>query len=136
MTFDQFGILQRSSLKQVKERCSMFICRGILISALAAFGLAMQAQAAEFGADRHVKKGVPCEACHGAKKEIAYPTIDQCKVCHQLDALSTKTKDTKPSNPHVSPHYGKTLDCTLCHVQHAETVNYCNQCHSFNFKVP
>ncbi|WP_418869780.1 cytochrome c3 family protein, partial [Sutterella wadsworthensis] len=39
-------------------------------------------------------------------------------------------------NPHVSPHYGKTLECTNCHLMHQESENYCNQCHEFNFKVP
>ncbi|WP_418545649.1 cytochrome c3 family protein [Parasutterella excrementihominis] len=41
----------------------------------------------------------------------------------------------KPQNPHVSPHYGNKLDCTLCHLQHAAPENYCAQCHSFDFKV-
>ena len=27
-------------------------------------------------------------------------------------------------------------DCVNCHVQHGETVNFCDQCHTFGFKVP
>jgi len=42
----------------------------------------------------------------------------------------------KPSNPHTSPHYGMSLDCNLCHHQHAKSENYCSQCHKFDFKVP
>lgn len=94
------------------------------------------AQAAEFGADRHVKMGITCEMCHGPKKEIEYPSIDQCVKCHNPDTVAAKTKDVKPRNPHVSPHYGNKLDCALCHLQHAQPENYCDQCHKFGFKVP
>ncbi len=97
---------------------------------------ALSAQSAEFGADRHVKKGISCEMCHGQKKEIEYPSIDQCVKCHDPKAMEAKTKDVKPRNPHVSPHYGNKLDCALCHLQHATPENYCDQCHKFGFKVP
>ena len=93
-------------------------------------------QAAEMGADRHVKKGIQCEMCHGAKKEIDYPSIDQCVKCHDPQVVADKTKNVKPRNPHVSPHYGNKLDCALCHIQHAQPENYCDQCHKFGFKVP
>lgn len=89
-----------------------------------------------FGADRHVQKGVKCEACHGANKEVQYPSIDQCKQCHNPKEVAEKTKNVKPQNPHVSPHYGNELDCALCHVQHQATADYCAQCHSFGFKTP
>lgn len=88
-----------------------------------------------FCADRHAAKGVTCVQCHGQNNEITTPDINQCKKCHNADELVEKTKNVKPQNPHVSPHYGNTLECTLCHVQHAEPENYCNQCHSFDFKV-
>lgn len=91
--------------------------------------------AADFGADRHVQKGVKCEACHGANKEVDYPSIDQCKQCHNPAAVAEKTKNVKPQNPHVSPHYGNELDCALCHIQHQKPANYCAQCHNFDFKV-
>ena len=46
-----------------------------------------------------------------------------------------KTAKVKPTNPHVSPHYGKDLECTNCHMGHMEPENFCNQCHQFDFKV-
>lgn len=87
-----------------------------------------------FGADRHVARGVACTACHG--KDMAnpeYPEESTCVRCHPKAALAEKTKSLRP-NPHAAPHNG---DCTLCHMQHEPTVNYCNQCHQFDFgKVP
>lgn len=94
------------------------------------------AMAANFGADRHAAKGVACASCHGEKNEVTYPSIEQCSKCHNPAEMEAKTKDMKPANPHVSPHYGNQLDCANCHVQHAEPVNFCDQCHTFGFKVP
>ena len=99
------------------------------------FAGASAADAAEFGADRHVARGVECASCHGKNNEISTPTIDQCTQCYKPEDVAARTKDVKPHNPHVSPHYGNTLDCTLCHMQHAEPENYCDQCHQFGFKV-
>lgn len=97
----------------------------------------MSAQAADnFTDNRHVKLGISCEMCHGKDNAVPYPTIDQCKNCHDPKQVSEKTKDAKPQNPHMSPHYGNMLDCALCHLQHSPTENYCDQCHKFGFKVP
>ena len=85
-------------------------------------------------AHAHALAGVDCVACHGkGKPEIV--EIDKCSTCHALDALVAKTAGMK-HNPHTSPHYGKTLDCTNCHVSHGKPVDFCEQCHSFGFKVP
>ena len=65
-----------------------------------------------FGADRHVARG-----------------------CHNTKQLVEKTKDVKPTNPHMSPHYQDTLECTNCHLQHDTPEDFCEQCHKFNFKV-
>ena len=59
-----------------------------------------------------------------------------CTGCHQIEALVEKTKNVKPTNPHVSPHYGNTLECVNCHMMHGESTNFCDQCHQFNFKMP
>ena len=54
------------------------------------------------GAERHVAKGVKCEICHGPDKaNPQLPTIDNCKTCHDIKALVEKTKNIKPTNPHV-----------------------------------
>lgn len=89
----------------------------------------------QFLADRHKAKGIPCASCHGEGKEPGIPTIDNCTTCHAVDALVEKTKGVNPKNPHVSPHYQNKLDCVNCHLGHEEPVNFCNQCHNFDFKV-
>lgn len=86
-------------------------------------------------ADIHAKLGLNCESCHGPDKKGEVTTAT-CTNCHAVDALVEKTKNVKPTNPHVSPHYGKDLDCTNCHMGHAESENFCNQCHQFDYKVP
>lgn len=89
-----------------------------------------------FLADRHSAKGVSCQSCHGPDlKNPEMPTIDTCTACHKTDALVKKTEKVKPTNPHVSPHYGQTLECTNCHMGHMASENFCNQCHEFDFKV-
>ncbi len=104
-----------------------------LLAALCAF--AAGAASAAGVADRHAKLGLDCTSCHGpdGKGEV---TMENCTSCHQLDALVSQTKDVKPTNPHVSPHYANELDCLSCHFGHAEGENFCNQCHEFNFKLP
>ena len=88
----------------------------LMMTALMAAGTASAADG-KFGADRHAAMGLTCETCHGPD-------------------LVEKTKDVKPTNPHVSPHYQDQLDCTNCHYMHGETENFCDQCHQFGFKVP
>ncbi len=109
------------------------LCLGVMFAAIS-----MSAQAADkpFLADRHVAKGVPCTACHGKNmKEPEEPTIETCQSCHNIKQLVEKTKNVKPTNPHVSPHYQDQLECTNCHQGHDAPVNFCSQCHSFDFKV-
>ncbi len=90
--------------------------------------------AADNIADFHAKKGMDCTTCHKTKDEM--PTTDTCTACHPKDAVVEATKNVKPENPHTSPHYGKDLDCYNCHVGHEKSVDFCDQCHSFGFKVP
>lgn len=96
----------------------------------------VQAQSTtKFLADRHVDKGVTCEACHGNGKEKEEPKLDTCAACHPVNALVEKTTAVKPKNPHTSPHYNDKLDCINCHTGHEAPVNFCAQCHNFDFKV-
>ena len=55
---------------------------------------------------------------------------------HTTVTLVAKTKNVKPQNPHVSPHYQDQLECTNCHHMHEESENFCGQCYDFKFKVP
>ena len=89
------------------------------------------------GSHVHQLGGVNCAACHGKTGKPEALAMEKCVSCHGSTAkLAEKTAKVKPENPHTSPHYGTDLDCNLCHHQHARSENYCNQCHSFNFKVP
>jgi fumarate reductase flavoprotein subunit len=110
---------------------------GCLVSTLA---LAQANEPSKFLGDRHVAKGMNCQTCHienskelkndGAKHEI-------CVQCHGFyDKVAEKTKPSNPEegNPH-GQHDGN-LPCTECHKGHKPGVNYCGQCHGYNFKVP
>lgn len=84
-------------------------------------------------ASKHQKFGVKCESCHGQKNEIGTPEKVQCIQCHNPADLK---KPSLKEDPHNSPHYPDGLECTVCHVQHEKSVDYCSQCHNFNFKIP
>lgn len=89
------------------------------------------------GSHRHLLSGVTCVQCHGNTSKPQNLSLDKCVSCHgSPDKLAAKTAKVKPENPHTSPHYGTTLDCNLCHHQHAKSENYCSQCHQFKFSVP
>lgn len=88
------------------------------------------------GSHTHNLAGVTCEKCHGKAEKQEAPEMKQCLTCHNPEKLVEKTAKIKPENPHTSPHYGSSLDCNLCHLQHGKSENYCNQCHQFNFVVP
>lgn len=83
----------------------------------------------------HRLSGATCARCHGAVKKPQEVEMKQCLTCHNTEKIAEKTANVKPQNPHESPHYGKLLDCNLCHHQHKKSENYCGQCHSFSFVV-
>lgn len=88
-------------------------------------------------ASRHQANGVGCADCHGKAKKKTAVAAEKCLECHgPATELAKKTAAVKPENPHDSPHWGPGMDCTVCHRQHEATVNWCNHCHAFGFKVP
>lgn len=92
---------------------------------------AASAGQAPFGADRHVARGIDCKMCHGQDmKSPEFPEEPVCTKCHNKAQIAQKTKKMNP-NPHSTPHNG---ECTLCHVQHGPSVDYCGQCHTFKYK--
>ncbi len=104
---------------------------------LAAALLLSSAVSAAHAADIHKEKGIACTVCHGPdEKNPQEPTLATCTGCHDVKALVEKTKNVKPANPHMSPHYKDGLECTNCHSVHGESENFCDQCHQFRFKVP
>jgi hypothetical protein len=89
------------------------------------------------GSHIHQLSGLTCTSCHGKAKKKEALKMEKCVSCHgDTDKLAEKTAKVKPENPHTSPHYGTSLDCNLCHHQHAKSENFCSQCHNFNFKAP
>ena len=110
------------------KRLAALIASSLVLGLMAANTVS----AADFGADRHVARGLKCETCHGPDmKNPNYPDESTCLACHNRDDVAAKTKALEP-NPHKAPHNG---DCTLCHMQHEPEVNYCAQCHKVSFKM-
>lgn len=91
----------------------------------------------KFLGDRHVQRGLQCDACHTPDQKIKQNgDLDVCSQCHgDYSAMIAKTKDRyEEVNPHAQ-HEG-VLPCTECHKGHKPGVNYCGQCHSHSFNVP
>ena len=54
-----------------------------LVALSMAFASISTSAADQFGADRHVAKGIKCEMCHGSDKANPQePTIETCSGCH------------------------------------------------------
>ncbi len=102
-------------------------------------GSFLSAQAATL-AERHVAKGVSCEACHGTKTpaEGAEVSTEKCSSCHGTlkqisEKIHQKGKAQSP-DPHMNHSIG--LNCNECHRGHEASVNMCNRCHVFKYNVP
>lgn len=110
------------------------------ICVLASFSLMNVSLASEFLADRHVSKNIQCDSCHASAGEPRLKMVDNgqheaCVGCHGFyDKIVEKTAKPDEQNPHAQ-HDGN-LPCTECHKGHKKGVNYCGQCHNFEFKVP
>ena len=80
-------------------------------------------------------KNVPCQACHFEGMNVP-PSNKQCLACHgSFDELVKKTEHYS-LNPHMSPHWGKNINCVACHKQHNEPQVYCAACHTNqNYKI-
>ena len=95
----------------------------------------------DFLGDRHVERGLQCAVCHGDQVSGKLPEDrdrhEHCVKCYGFyDQVAKKIQPANPEemNPH-SQHDGN-LPCTTCHQGHKQSVNYCAQCHYYNFKVP
>lgn len=85
----------------------------------------------------HYMAGLDCASCHDNPDNPMEPPMETCLSCHgTLDELGALTADVSPENPHDSPHGSPYADCSLCHVQHGPSENFCAQCHNFNFDPP
>lgn len=84
--------------------------------------------------DKHLAAGLNCASCHQESPPSKPVEMATCFKCHgSYDQLADKT-DLGQVNPHAS-HQG-ALPCESCHRVHSASVNFCAQCHSFDFKVP
>lgn len=80
----------------------------------------------------HTLGGIDCAGCHGTTLEPLL--IGDCLACHgdykaQANRLNT-------SLPKVHDSHMGDLACNLCHKAHARSVNFCSQCHDWNYLVP
>lgn len=92
-------------------------------------------------AERHVSKGIQCQACHtdakGTMKREGPKKRETCVSCHGwYDVMAKKTIPADPDEQNVHSQHDGELDCTVCHKGHKTSVNYCSQCHMWQFKVP
>ena len=112
--------------------------RTILAVMISGLLIGPTAQAAGTLADTHSAM-TGCAACHGtnAVKPSAVPddevALNQaCQGCH--GSYETLPKRNGTIDPHHS-HLGD-INCTSCHSAHARPKLVCNDCHSFDIKMP
>lgn len=86
----------------------------------------------------HGLSGVGCTSCHvGEETAMTEPPMEVCQACHgTLEELAAATAHVQPTNPHMSPHGAPYAVCSLCHMQHEPSENFCASCHDFEFDLP
>ena len=83
-----------------------------------------------------------CTACHGTNAVTAANVPDdeidlnnKCMACHgNYKKLADKTKHFDPHASHLSDR--SPINCTACHTAHAKPKLVCNDCHTFDLKMP
>ncbi len=84
----------------------------------------------------HTLSGVSCDECHGQKPPFEKMEYRICVTCHSSEGLAKiPAKGPSLPNPHNS-HYGKEVDCSLCHFQHKKSEYLCLKCHNFKNITP
>ena len=89
----------------------------------------------------HGKMG-GCQSCHGTNAVTAANVPDdeialngKCMSCHgDYKKLADKSKHFDPHNSHLSDR--SPINCTACHTAHAKPKLVCNDCHTFDLKMP
>lgn len=84
---------------------------------------------------KHGLKKLSCGACHDAPFPSKRVPTERCIGCHgNYDQLAQK------SSIHASgfwTHFSeKEIGCNACHKAHQDSVFLCNQCHTFDQKMP
>jgi hypothetical protein len=83
---------------------------------------------------RHENRKVTCEDCHGLPSPAQKGSAERCIGCHSSYENAAALTKNSSKDPHNS-HLGK-ISCTICHKVHTDSVLYCNNCHTFDLKVP
>lgn len=71
---------------------------------------------------------IKCEKCHQGQFNNRVPT-DACTGCHLSGIELAKKKEGVFLNPHNSPHWGTTVECSVCHKEHQPSQLICVNCH-------
>lgn len=106
----------------------------------AAFSMASLAGAQDL-ASLHSKMG-GCQVCHGTNAVVAANVPDdeielnkKCTTCHgDFKKLANKSLKYDPHNSHLSDR--SAINCTVCHSVHSKPKLICNDCHTFDMKMP
>lgn len=83
-----------------------------------------------------------CQACHGTNAVMPNTVPDDeialnknCMACHgDFKKLADKSKHFDPHNSHLSDR--SAINCTACHTAHNKPKLVCNDCHTFDMKMP
>lgn len=92
-----------------------------------------EVQAADYLADRHASRSVPCASCHKTQP-MSKPANEDCFACHgNWEKLAERTDND--INPHAS--HVEDPACTDCHAGHKRPRLLCDECHEFtDISVP
>ncbi len=102
----------------------------VFVAAMFWMGAAIAQEGSASTADRHKKRDITCNACHGEEQPKTPALAEACLTCHNsLEAVAEKTKDFD-KNPHKN-HLTESsdLECTQCHHGHKADTPICHQCH-------
>ena len=83
-----------------------------------------------------------CQVCHGTNAVTADKVPDdeielnkKCSTCHgDYKKLANKSLHFDPHNSHLSDR--SAINCTACHSAHSQPKLVCNDCHTFDLKMP
>lgn len=111
-----------------------------LILAAAFSGMAAAAGAQDLASFHNNMGG--CAACHGTNAVTPASVPDdeiainkQCMACHgDFKKLADKKKRFDPHASHLSDR--SAINCTVCHAGHVQPKLICNDCHTFDMKMP
>lgn len=101
----------------------------------AAVALAQKSPSVGMLGDRHISDfGNTCVDCHDEETPTGNPEKEFCLECHGSYQEIAENTMGEEMNPHDN-HYGP-VPCGDCHKSHANSILFCDECHSFGNPVP